>query len=337
MLCLAAGAYSGVVFLPPVDSGERGFRWSRLKLLAEIPREAAVQVYAAASDSEDWPEWRSMAEESEPEASPGARVRALFGPPAGAGTDLWLTHSGRYLWLALEMSAGGRGRPRIDGVSLRMGGDHMTDYLPAIYQEEDFTYRYLSIFDSMFQDMEEEIEGLPRQLKPDSASAEFLDCLAHWLCLEPEDGDQELRRRMPEALDAFENMYTVSGIRTTVKNLTGHQPIIIEHFSVDPNGQDCHNPELYRRLYGDNPYRFFLLLEQDAFRDQRQMERFLDRMRELIPAETELELVLLKPCIQLDWHTYLGINSRIGSYIPAAIDESVTIHYDTTIGGAEHE
>ena len=67
------------------------------------------------------------------------------------------------------------------------------------------------------------------------------------------------------------------------------------------------------------------------------MERFLEKMRELIPAETELELVLLKPSIQLDWHTYLGINSRIGSYVPAAIGDSVTIHYDTTIGGADHE
>ena len=64
------------------------------------------------------------------------------------------------------------------------------------------------------------------------------------------------------------------------------------------------------------------------------MERFIERMGQLTPAETEMELVLLKPCIQLDWHTYLGINSRIGDYIPAAIDDSVTIHYDTTIGGA---
>ena len=60
-------------------------------------------------------------------------------------------------------------------------------------------------------------------------------------------------------------------------------------------------------------------------------------MRELTPAGTTLELVLLKPCVQLDWHTYLGINSQISGYIPAAINEKVTIHYDTTIGGADHE
>ena len=57
----------------------------------------------------------------------------------------------------------------------------------------------------------------------------------------------------------------------------------------------------------------------------------------MIPAGTELELVLLKPCVQLDWHTYLGINSRIGSYIPAQLNETTAIHYDATIGGERHE
>ena len=50
-----------------------------------------------------------------------------------------------------------------------------------------------------------------------------------------------------------------------------------------------------------------------------------------------MQLVQLKQCVQLDWHTYLGVNSRVGGYVAAAIDEQVTIHYDTTIGGANHE
>ena len=64
----------------------------------------------------------------------------------------------------------------------------------------------------------------------------------------------------------------------------------------------------------------------------------IDRdMEELIPAGMSMQMVQLKSCIQLDWHTYLGINSRVGGYVPAAIDEQVTIHYGTTIGGASHE
>ena len=138
---------------------------------------------------------------------------------------------------------------------------------------------------------------------------------------------------LPEALDEYETMYTVRGIQRSVERLTGKSPFIIEHFAVDPNDPSCKDPELYRKLYGDDPYRFFLLLPQDTFSEQRQMEDFLERLEELVPAETEPELVLLKPCVQLDWHTYLGVNSRIGDYVTAVIDETVTIHYDTTIGG----
>ena len=70
-----------------------------------------------------------------------------------------------------------------------------------------------------------------------------------------------------------------------------------EAAAVDPNDPECRNPALYRRLYGEEPYRFFLLLPQGTFQKQRDMERFLERMRRLTPAETEMELVLLKPCI----------------------------------------
>ena len=44
-----------------------------------------------------------------------------------------------------------------------------------------------------------------------------------------------------------------------------------------------------------------------------------------------------KPCVQLVWHTYMGINAQVGGYVPAAFDEQVTTHYDTTIGGVDHE
>lgn len=329
VLCLEAGAFAGAACLPPVDSGEAGFRWGRLRLKARVPQEAAVRVYARASDQPGWPGWDSL----RGGAIGPDKLQALFGPPA-AQTDLLLTARGRYLWLAVELTAGGARGPRVEGLSLWMEGDHMVDYLPAIYRGQDFTYRYLSIFNSLFQDLEAGLDALPRQLDPASAGDGMAEFLARWLCMEPEKGEENLRDRLPRVLDEYETMYTVEGVRQTARRLTGQNPWIIEYFTVDPNDPACRNPALYRRLYGENPYRFFLLLPQGTFARQQEMERFLDRMSQLIPAETEMELVLLKPCIQLDWHTYLGINSRIGDYIPAAIDDSVTIHYDTTIGGA---
>ena len=256
---------------------------------------------------------------------------------AGGRGPGFVAHLLRAIPVAGSGDDGRRGRPAPAGRALPApGGDHMVDYLPAIYREQDFTYRYLSIFNSMFQDMEAAIDDLPRLLDAASAPPEMLSFLAKWLCVDPEEGG-DLRRRLPQVLEEYKSMYTPEGIARSTQRLTGRRPWIVEHFAVDPNDPDCRNPGLYRRLYGEDPYRFFLLLPQDTFSDQRELERFLSRMRELIPAETTLELVLLKPCVQLDWHTYLGINSQIGSYVQAAIDEKMTIHYNTTIGGADHE
>ena len=151
------------------------------------------------------------------------------------------------------------------------------------------------------------------------------------------DSPEALREMIPRALDFFETMYTAEGVRRTAWLLSGRKPEIIEYFRVDPNDPSCRNPALYRRLYGENPYRFFLLFPYDTFSTQRDMERFLDAMKELIPAGTELELVLLKPSVQLDWYTYLGINTSIGNYAPAELNENMAIHFNTTIGGEDHE
>lgn len=330
-LALAPGALRGIVCLNAIDSGEAGFLWSRLRLSAKVPQDAGIRIYAHASDVSGWLKW------DEESSFDGTRVEELFGEPKGAGTELWLKESGRYLYLALELIAGGAESPQIDAVSLRFSGDHMVDYLPAIYRDQDFTFRFLSIFNSLFQDMERSIDDLPREFTPESAMPEMLGLLAQWLCVRRAVDPAHVRSRLHELPTGYESMYTAESICKTAALLAGREPWLIEHFNVDFNDRECNNPELYRKLYGDDPYRFFLLFPQDTFSSQEEIERFLDWMRDEIPAETELELVLLKPCVQLDWHTYLGINSRIGSFIPAQLNEMTAIHYDATIGGVRDE
>ncbi|MDR3766506.1 MAG: hypothetical protein Q3Y08_05655 [Butyricicoccus sp.] len=332
-LSLPLPNHVGVYCLPPIDSGEKGFSWSRLIVDADLPQDSGLRIYVHCADDPDWPAWDALQEAfAADEAHPADLVRSQYGSAVSPGTDCWLTVSGRYLWVALELTATGGSAPTVHALRLRMGGDHMVDYLPAIYRGDDFTLRYLSIYNSMFQDMEDAVEALPRQLDAANTSDEMLECLARWVCLDT--GKDDVRERIGTALADYETMYTVEGVKRSVRRLTGREPLIIEHFMVDPNRVDCCNPALYLRLYGDNPYRFFVLLDEDTFASRDQMEWFLTRMQELIPAGSDLELVLLKQCVQLDWHTYLGVNSRVGSYIPAVIDENVTIHYDTTIGGA---
>lgn len=328
----------GVYCMKAVDSGESGFRWDRVVVEADLPRDTALRVYARAADFRQWGDWSDLDEGLRGiQGDPTRTIHEIFGPPAARSGDFYLKCSGRYLWLAFELTATGAESPMIEAIRLWMGGDHMVDYLPAIYREEDFTRRFLSIFNSMYADMERAIETLPGRLDYEHADGEMLRYLANWVCVEDFDSPEQIRERIRTALSDYENLYTVEGVRRSVRRLTGKEPILIEHAQVSPNRPDCADPELYRRLYGEDSYRFFVLLPEDTFTDQRQRREFQQRMEELIPAGMQMQMIQLKRCVQLDWHTYLGVNSWVGNYVPAAIDEQVTIHYDTTIGGADYE
>lgn len=328
----------GLLGLRSIDSGVKGFSWERVRVEGEFPSGSSLRVYAYASDSKSyglWPDLDRALRELSGEADELRRVvEEVYGPPAGRGPDILANRKGRYLFLLLEVMSSGASGPTIRGVRVWMEGDHMVDYLPALYQGDAFTRRYLSVFNSMVLDMEERIEEIPCLLDWETTGEEMLRYLSTWVCLDGSGSTaEELRRWGPTALDDYEGLYTAAGVRRSVRRLTGREPIIIEHPSVDPNAPTCIDPELYRRLYGDDPYRFFVLLEEDTFPSRDKIEEFLARMEGLIPAGMKLELVLLKRCVQLDWHTYLGVNSVVGSYVAAAIDENTTIHFDTMIGG----
>lgn len=320
-----------------IDSGENGFCWGRVVLDAHLPGDTSLKVYAYASDHRSWGEWSDLDRGLKTwQGDWDALTASLFGEAVGESPDFYIKASGRYLWLMFELTATGDQAPGIRSAAITMSGDHMTDYLPSIYRGDDFTHRFLSVFDSVLMDMEQRIEQLPRVMDYESADPEMLSYLASWVGIEGEDSET-LRRRIDTALSDYETQFTPQGIRRTIRRLTGHDARIIEHFNVSPNLPGCTDPALYRRLYGEDPYRFFVLMEEGAFADQQQVESFLRQMEDYIPAGTEMELVTLREGVQLGGHTYLGVNSRVGGYVPAAIDESMSIHYDTMIGGTNHE
>jgi phage tail-like protein len=315
-----------------MDSGETGYHWGRLSLGCHLPPDTLIRTYAYAADTKlcgHGPDLGRYLEGLGPAAA--AAAGELF-TPAGSSEDFYLDRTGRYLWLFFELISSGEA-PAMYSLGLHMGGDHMADYLPAVYRSSDFTKRFVSLFDSFFMDLEREIERLPARFDYESAEENLLRDLAEWVCVEHAGlAPPEIRARIRTALEDYEDLYTLRGVKRSVARLTGREPFIIENADVDPNSPDCPDSALYRKLYGENPFKFVILLGEDCFQGHGEVEAFLKKMRGLIPANTEFELVTLKYCTQLDWHTYLGVNSVVGSYVAAVIDENAAIHYDTTIG-----
>lgn len=334
---LLPGRTGGYACLCAIDSGEKGFLWGRLTLTCELKQDSMLLMHAYAADVRQYGDYKQLDSYLASLAPGSPDTRAALGGlyrPVGRGDDCYIGQAGRYLWLMIEWASSG-GPLRLDALRLSIKGDHMMDYLPAIYHKEgDFTRRFLSIFDSIVMDMERGIYELPALFDFESAPADMLGCLAEWMCVDTEGQSREqVIAALRTARRDYEELYTPGGICRQVRRLTGKEPILIESADVDPNAPGCVHSELYRRLYGENPYRFFLLMAEDIFESRAQMELFLERMQTLIPAGTEFELVLLKRCVQLDRHTYLGINAFVSDFVPVVIDENTTIHYDTMIGG----
>ncbi len=336
-LLLASSCAQGYACLKAIDSGEKGFQWGRISFECVLAPDSMLLVRAYVSDAKQYGNSQNLDEflcTLVPGSSETRLVLNELYTLAGQGDDCYINRSGRYLWLMLEWVSSGES-PRLDAIRIHMSGDHMMDYLPAIYhKDDDFTRRFLSIFDSMLMDMERKIYDLPALFDYENAPDSMLSYLANWMCVDTRNQSRE------ETIDCirnatrdYEELYTVRGIRRSVQRLTGYDPLIIESADVDSNRPGCVHSDLYRRLYGENPYRFFILLAEDTFDSRAQMERFLEHMQELIPAGTEFDLVLLKRCVQLDSHTYLGVNAIVSDYVPVVIDENRTIHFDTMIGG----
>ena len=325
----------GFICFPVIDSCEAGFRWSRAWLEGCFPPDTTVRLRCYLSDTMeevkggfDW-QVRHLLEKDDPLTA----ARMLFGTPISDATDFLIPGNGRYLRLMAEIGNTNGEKPYISALRVQTAADHMTDYLPAIYRDDDFTYRFLSIFDSMVSDLEQSINSISRELDIQQANAEMLPYLASWLCLEPIADKEALQQIAQTALEDYETMYSVEGIRRTVRRLTGHEAIIIEGKDVDANAADAGNSDMLRQLYGDNPFQFFVLMEEEALPSAQAREEFVEQMKRYIPAGVEMKLVVLRQGVQLGSHTYLEINSMLKGFVPAAIGDNTSIYVDTMIGG----
>jgi phage tail-like protein len=130
--------------------------------------------------------------------------------------------------------------------------DTWLDYLPAIYlrdkRSRDFLERLLRLYQSALEEVEANIDGLPRLFDPfavsDSPQGEsWLDWLAGWLGFELDErwNPDERRRLVAEAFELWARRGTAEGLRRLLKYYT-ESPVLIDepaqHASLWTLGDD---------------------------------------------------------------------------------------------------
>jgi phage tail-like protein len=105
-------------------------------------------------------------------------------------------------------------------------------FLPGIYSEDDFTSRFLSIFESVSRPIENTIDSISSYFDPSVASEEFLQWVSKWLNITLINSMPVERKRsiMSRAGDLFETRGTRIGLTKLLEVYTGLDVEIEENF-----------------------------------------------------------------------------------------------------------
>ncbi|MGE0827392.1 MAG: phage tail protein [Candidatus Binatia bacterium] len=248
---------NGIYYSRTLDNGTVDGAWHRLSIQARLPPRTSITVSYFTSNEEGFKAFIDEAIDATGPVSEGAeKIERALGNRwkrdefAGGSEDspeqgnqhghnpldmLFVHNKGRYLWLKLELSTFDESQsPAINSLRVYYPRLSYLRYLPAIYRDDEesapFVERFLSLFETIFHGLEDEIEHLFRYFDPQVTPAEFLPWLASWMNLSigedlPEERARELLRRAP---DLFRQRGTPRGLENFLQAYTGRPAYVVE-------------------------------------------------------------------------------------------------------------
>jgi phage tail-like protein len=117
--------------------------------------------------------------------------------------------------------------------SLRLtvfGKGKYLQYLPEIYQSDDFTSRFLMLFESFWKPVHQQIEQVDAYFDPDLTPPAFIPWLASWLGLPVDDflPLERMRALLKNAMFIFQRRGTRQALQTYLEIYTGGRVEIVE-------------------------------------------------------------------------------------------------------------
>ncbi len=311
-----------------LDAREGETVWHRMRMSARTPGNACVRLLLYCSDSRLVPPDGELPRALElddwlqsPDISPADR-ECFFLTHAqqcceGEEDALLYGLKGRYLWVCLIfLSFAGR-EVSVQSLKLEFPRTAFIDYLPQVYRGADsvnsFLARFISVFQSVYVDLEDHMDLAPARFDPAAAPPEFLHWLAEGLAVSDSFlwSEEQLRRLLGRVVRLYRWKGTRAALCEVVELYTGQRPWIVEQFEVSSREVWQREREALRPLYGDNGSSFALLLPPGEY-DADSCAKLLKIVEQFKPIDSVCNLVILEDAILLGRHCYLGVNSRLG-------------------------
>ena len=316
-----------------LDSREEQMNWHRLTLEYGGSGEVPVRISIYASDEREvlWRGKRvALKELVEDQDSPVESRREMMASclqkTVDQAADILLHEVvGRYLWILLEMY-GQEENGGINRIRISFPRQSWMQQLPEIYRKAEgkkmFLERYLALFQTMYEDLNDQIAESAMLFDMESTQKRYLEQLARWLDIRqcyvwPEE---KLRLLLRRALSLYQRRGTRQGLLDFIALYTGEAPFCIEFFQLEDYARDRVYYDRLRELYGNRRGQVCILVREGAAPTAKQYKILMKLIDEMKPAQADVKLTVLKPYIFLNGHSYLGVNSVLGRYQAAALN-----------------
>lgn len=308
-------AIHNCVYFKPVDTAVADSTFGRLCFDLKLVGNESLNIYVFADNEWIYPD----------KSTDIADYRRIFKRDGALKfndvSDILLYElSGRYLYLAFESE--GEGDVEISNIKLFTRGDNFMDTFPIVYRERNsFFHRYMSVFSSIYNDLDEEIEKLPELLNLDTCDASLLPIYGRWLGIDVGDGFLEenvLRSLVKESYNLNRMKGTKYCLERISEIILGEKGIVVERNNVE----DYLTPSQvadFNRLYGNRLSDVTLMIKRSL--DAITSSQLMYILEQFLPINCSLHIVELDSIGTLDGHVYLDINANIYKAGAGSLDD----------------
>ena len=316
----------GEIVLGPIDGKLFNFSWHRILIEGQIPKDASLTIRTLTSPDKlrnervlgltlgQWSTPISLLETDQPEL--------LIQSPAG-----------RYLWIHIELRGTGQNTPGIKTIKLLGPRNSSLAFLPPVFHEDvesaEFLDRFLSIFDTQFDNLSAIIEDFTGFLDPFEVPAtDFLPWLASWFDLRffATWTEQTRRTVMQRITSLYKKRGTLAGIKEMIRLHTGLDdrfPIIIEHFRLR-DFQSRYSPDglVNQSLYingapfmpsgNELAHHFTVILPRQVAQEDQEIDLLMQLINAQRPAHTQFQLQFIDTGIRIGCQSTIGVDTLLG-------------------------
>jgi phage tail-like protein len=226
----------GQLLTQAIDSGMPRCRWHRVRVEADVPPGTTVSVAIATSETETPPEQGDRNAEPSWQDFPAGMPHPHDWQAAPSGSPDFLSNQppGRFLFVRLRLTGDGNATPVVRRVRLDFPRVTSLEFLPPVYREqpdaEDFTERFLSLFDASIAELDRAIERAPALLDANGVPDEVLPWLGSFLdvAFDGAWGPERLRHIVRAVPELYRRRGTAAGLAQAIQLIFDVEPAIQE-------------------------------------------------------------------------------------------------------------